>query len=96
MDADSFVIEKIGHEQIVSQIETRLLWIHFRISPPQLGHCKIVVEARAFGDMIGISLIFPHREPPVADGPELITKQGMRNFMRDEVRKRSFARDFLA
>ena len=96
MDADSLAIEKINYKKIVSQIESRLLWIHCRIAAPKLDQCVIVVETIAFGDEIAISVIFPVREPPVADGPELVTKQCMRDLVRDEVSKRSFARDFVA
>src|SRR5262249_52410431 len=80
IDADALLIEEVGHEEVISKIESRTNWVELRIAG---AHSAQLVRDRkrpAFGDVITISLVLPYGKSHVAKRSHVISDQGVSNF----------------
>ena len=95
-NTDPLVIEKIGNQKVLAQIQARPPGVEVQVASAKLLARLLVIEVRPLGDQVRVSLVFPGWQPPVFDDSQFRRDQHVRDFMGDVVAESSCPGRFLS
>ncbi len=91
LDADAFSIKEISNEQVIPQVQPRAQRVELAISPSKLHHSVAVVKVASLGNVIGIAVVLPDRQPPVRENTQIVKDKRVNRLVREVVAERPLA-----